>query len=199
MVSATAMRQQLAALRPVVAGCGDEDFDRFMARGGRAMLRSKGFESDRLEEAVAVGTIVTECRRFGDAPSGAEARAGYRNWSRPRSRSGAGSCLVGSRSSGCGKSEGGNDGDTAERCLSGRAGPASVHLELRRNLFSSWHIGRRYSLWTCNRSNRETSKPFSCIHAWSYFGFSKWRFYINVTGDCASWNKSNFFNYILGF
>ncbi len=66
VASATVMRKQLAVVRRVVAGCGDEDFDRFMARGVRAMLRSKGFDSDRLEEAMTMGTIVTEFQRSLD-------------------------------------------------------------------------------------------------------------------------------------
>ena len=63
VASETVMTRLLAVLEPVVDGCGDEDFDRLMAQGVKAMLRSKGFESDRLEEAMTMGAIVTEFQR----------------------------------------------------------------------------------------------------------------------------------------
>ena len=66
VVSATVMTRQLAVLEPLVDGCGDEDFDRFMAGGTKAMLRSKGFESDRLKEAMTMGAVVTEFQRSLD-------------------------------------------------------------------------------------------------------------------------------------
>jgi len=66
VVSAKVMTRQLAVLEAVVDGCGDEDFDRFMARGTKAMLRSKGFESERLEEAMTMGAVVTEFQRSLD-------------------------------------------------------------------------------------------------------------------------------------
>ena len=49
-----------------VEGCEDEDFDRFVAQGVRAMLRSKGFDSDQLKEAMTMGTVETEFRRGWD-------------------------------------------------------------------------------------------------------------------------------------
>ena len=50
VASETGMMEQLPELRRVVEDCDDEDFDQFVARGVKAMLRSKGFDSDRLEE-----------------------------------------------------------------------------------------------------------------------------------------------------
>ena len=66
VVSAKVMTRQLAVLEAVVDGCGDEDFDRFMARGTKAMLRSKGFESERLKEAMTMAAVVTEFQRSLD-------------------------------------------------------------------------------------------------------------------------------------
>lgn len=66
VVSAKVMTRQLAVLETVVDGCGDEDFDRFMARGTKAMLRSKGFESERLKEAMTMAAVVTEFQRSLD-------------------------------------------------------------------------------------------------------------------------------------
>ena len=60
------MREQLPMLRRVVEGCGDEDFDQFMARGVKAMLRSKGFDTDQLKEAMTMATVNTEFRRGWD-------------------------------------------------------------------------------------------------------------------------------------
>ena len=66
VVSARVMTQQLVVLQRVVERCSDEDFDRFMAGGTKAMLRSKGFESERLEEAMTMGAVVTEFQRSLD-------------------------------------------------------------------------------------------------------------------------------------
>lgn len=38
----------------------------FMARGTKAMLRSKGFESERLKEAMTMAAVVTEFQRSLD-------------------------------------------------------------------------------------------------------------------------------------
>ena len=67
MASETGMMEQLPALRRVVEECNDEDFDRFVAQGAKAILRSKGFDSDRLEEAMTMATVETEFRRGWDA------------------------------------------------------------------------------------------------------------------------------------
>ena len=61
------MRDQLPVLRSVVEGFGDEGFDQFMARGVKAMLRSKGFDTDQLKEAMTMATVDTELRRGWDA------------------------------------------------------------------------------------------------------------------------------------
>ena len=63
VASAAELGERLPVLRRVVEACDDEDFDRFMARGVKAMLRSKGFDSDQLEEAMTMGTVETEFRR----------------------------------------------------------------------------------------------------------------------------------------
>ena len=63
----TDMMEHVPTLRRVVEGCGDEDFDRFMARGVKAMLRSKGFDTDQLKEAMTMATVETEFRRGWDA------------------------------------------------------------------------------------------------------------------------------------
>ena len=67
MASETGMMEQLPELRRVVEECDDEDFDRFVARGMKAMLRSKGFDSDRFQEAMTMATVETEFRRGWDA------------------------------------------------------------------------------------------------------------------------------------
>ena len=67
VVAGDDMREQLPMLRRVVEGCGDEDFDQFMARGVKAMLRSKGFDTDQLKEAMTMATVDTEFRRGWDA------------------------------------------------------------------------------------------------------------------------------------
>lgn len=51
------VRGRVPALRRLVEGCGDGEFDRFMAGGVRAMLRSKGLDSYLLEEATTMGTV----------------------------------------------------------------------------------------------------------------------------------------------
>ena len=61
------MKDQLPVLRSVVEGLGDEGFDQFMARGVKAMLRSKGFDTDQLKEAMTMATVDTEFRRGWDA------------------------------------------------------------------------------------------------------------------------------------
>ena len=61
------MRDQLPVLRSVVEGFGDEGFDQFMARGVKAMLRSNGFDTDQLKEAMTMARIDTEFRRGWDA------------------------------------------------------------------------------------------------------------------------------------
>ena len=61
------MRDQLPVLRSVVEGFGDEDFDQFMARGAKAMLRSMGFDTDQLKEAMTMARVDTEFRRGWDA------------------------------------------------------------------------------------------------------------------------------------
>ena len=63
MTTATQMRAALAVLLPLVEACEDEDFDRSMARSVKAMLLSKGFSSRQLEEAMTMGTVVTEFQR----------------------------------------------------------------------------------------------------------------------------------------
>ena len=67
VAAGTDVRRQLPTLRRVVESCGDEDFDQFMARGVKAMLRSKGFDTDQLKEAKTMGTVDTEFRRGWDA------------------------------------------------------------------------------------------------------------------------------------
>ena len=60
------MRAALAVLLPLVEACEDEDLDRFMARSVKAMLRSKGFSNQQLEEAMTMSTVVTEFQRSLD-------------------------------------------------------------------------------------------------------------------------------------
>lgn len=43
--------------------CGDEDFERYMARAVRAMLRSRGIHSEELEEAMSMDTVAAAFRR----------------------------------------------------------------------------------------------------------------------------------------
>ncbi|MCY3807963.1 MAG: Rpn family recombination-promoting nuclease/putative transposase [Gemmatimonadetes bacterium] len=63
VTKAEQMRAALTVLLPLVETCEDEDFDRFMARSVKAMLRSKGISSQQLEEAMTMGTVVTEFQR----------------------------------------------------------------------------------------------------------------------------------------
>lgn len=63
----TEMIEHVPTLRRVVEDCGDEDFDQFMARGVKAMLRSKGFDTDRLKEAMTMEAVETEFGRGWDA------------------------------------------------------------------------------------------------------------------------------------
>ena len=64
--TAVQMRPVLTILGPLVEACEDEDFDRFMARSVKAMLRSKGISTQQLEEAMTMGTVVTEFQRGWD-------------------------------------------------------------------------------------------------------------------------------------
>ncbi len=66
VTTAEQMRAALTVLLPLVETCEDEDFDRFMARSVKAMLRSKGISSQQLEEAMTMGTVVTEFQRSLD-------------------------------------------------------------------------------------------------------------------------------------
>ncbi len=66
VTTAVQMRAALKVLLPLVEAFGHEDFDRFMARSVKAMLLSKGFSSQQLEEAMTMGTVVTEFQRSWD-------------------------------------------------------------------------------------------------------------------------------------
>ena len=66
VTTAVQARAALAVVLPLVETCEDADFDRFMARSVKAMLRSKGFSSRQLEEAMTMGTVVTEFQRSLD-------------------------------------------------------------------------------------------------------------------------------------
>ena len=66
VMTAVQMRAVLTVLGPLVEACKDGDFDRFMARSIKAMLRSKGFSTQQLEEAMTMGTVVTEFQRSLD-------------------------------------------------------------------------------------------------------------------------------------
>ena len=57
------MRKELPVLRRVVEECGDEEFDRFMARTVRPMLESRGYSSRQLEEAMTMESVVTAYQR----------------------------------------------------------------------------------------------------------------------------------------
>ena len=61
--TAAQMRAALTVLRQLVEACEDGDFDRFMARSVKAMLRSKGFSNRQLAEAMTMSTVVTEFQR----------------------------------------------------------------------------------------------------------------------------------------
>jgi len=66
VATAAQMRAALKVLLPLVEAFGDEEFDRFMARSVKAMLRSKGFSSQQLEEAMTMSTVMTEFQRSLD-------------------------------------------------------------------------------------------------------------------------------------
>ena len=57
------MRPQLRALRRATEACHDEDFDRFMGGCVRAMLVSRGFSGEQLEEAMTMGSVMTAFER----------------------------------------------------------------------------------------------------------------------------------------
>ena len=63
VTAALPMRPALTVLRELVEACKDSDFDRFMARWAKAMLRSKGFSNQQLEEAMTMSTVMTEFQR----------------------------------------------------------------------------------------------------------------------------------------
>ena len=64
--TAAQMRAALTVVRQLVEACEDGDFDRFMARSVKAMLRSKGFSNRQLEEAMTMSTVTTEFQRSLD-------------------------------------------------------------------------------------------------------------------------------------
>ena len=64
--TAAQMQAVLAVLGPLVEACEDIGFSRFMARSVKAMLRSKGFSTEQLEEAMTMGAVVTEFQRSLD-------------------------------------------------------------------------------------------------------------------------------------
>ena len=66
VTTAVQMRPALTVLRELVEACEDGDFDRFVAWWVKAMLRSKGFSNQQLEEAMTMGTVVTEFQRSLD-------------------------------------------------------------------------------------------------------------------------------------
>ena len=66
VTTAAQMRAALTVVRQLVEACEDGDFDRFMARSVKAMLRSKGFSNRQLEEAMTMSTVVTEFQRSLD-------------------------------------------------------------------------------------------------------------------------------------
>ena len=57
------MRPHLRALRSATEACRDEGFDRFMAGCVRAMLVSRGFSGEQLEEAMNMGKVMTAFER----------------------------------------------------------------------------------------------------------------------------------------
>ncbi len=63
VTAAVPMRPALTVLRELVEACEDSDFDRFMARWAKAMLRSKGFSNQQLEGAMTMSTVMTEFQR----------------------------------------------------------------------------------------------------------------------------------------
>lgn len=66
LARASAARQmgaELPVLRRLVAACGDDDYDVFMARAVRAMLVSKGIHSEELEGAMSMDTVAVAFQR----------------------------------------------------------------------------------------------------------------------------------------
>ena len=57
------MRAELPVLGRLVKECGDEDYERYMVRTVRAMLRSKGIHSEELEEAMSMDAVTVAFRR----------------------------------------------------------------------------------------------------------------------------------------
>ena len=57
------MRPELGALRRATEAYRDEGFDRFMAGCVRAMLVSRGFSGEQLEEAMTMGRVMTAFQR----------------------------------------------------------------------------------------------------------------------------------------
>jgi len=57
------MGAELPVLRRLVAACGDDDYDVFMARAVRAMLVSKGIHSEELEGAMSMDTVAVAFQR----------------------------------------------------------------------------------------------------------------------------------------
>ena len=78
VTTALAMRDQLLVLRRVVDECEDEDFDRFLTRAVKAMLRSKGMSSEQLEEARTMHTAATAFQRGLDEIRREEREQGIR-------------------------------------------------------------------------------------------------------------------------
>lgn len=66
VTTAMPMRAALKVLRQLVEACEDRDFDRFMARSVKAMFRSRGFSNRQVEEAMTMGTVVSEFQRSLD-------------------------------------------------------------------------------------------------------------------------------------
>lgn len=66
------------ALRDATRACGDEDYDRFVARAVRAMLRSIGIAGGELEEAMSMDTVTVAFRRSLDEMKRKERRHGIR-------------------------------------------------------------------------------------------------------------------------
>ena len=76
--TADRMRIRLYALRDATRACGNEDYDRFVARAVRAMLRSMGIAGGELEEAMSMDTVTVAFRRSLDEMKRKERRHGIR-------------------------------------------------------------------------------------------------------------------------
>lgn len=63
---------------PATRACGDEDYDGFVARAVRAMLRSIGIAGGELEEAMSMDTVTVAFRRSLDEMKRKERRHGIR-------------------------------------------------------------------------------------------------------------------------